>query len=548
MLAFGGVPSGYEHRGYQQRCCLRTRERLKAEGSALVVMPTGSGKTAAMGITIAEEMQETVLPKVLILQGSDFLIRQNMKTIGELTGHLGAALSVVKARRNDWTGDIVFGTAQSVSKPWRLKRMPFFTHLVVDEAHHAASPTYRAIIDRAKEINPDLRILFYTATPNRSDGQTLAFAAGLAFQMTYAELIDLGILVPVRTFTIDMGLKADMEKIRIVGADYDMKSLGKLLDKQVHHDAVIDHWIEKRCDVRQTVAFCPTIPHAEALAQAFRDRGYLAECVHSEKDDDENERILAEYAAGRIRVVVNVMMLAEGWDDQRTACVINLRMMASELTFLQAIGRGMRSLDAVRYPGESKANCVLLDYTGAADRHRSIEVRVLAEREAVMRAEPHPHPANDNENAFSRRPKEVLRDFAMREIEIMRHAKPSFVRVSSVCEAMVARNQNAWAGAFCHGGEWYALSRIGKETISVIGCATSNEAMTWCDRFLMAEASGTCRGLEMRPPTADQRKALMRYLIDATSFSSAYQAACTLDIAEARIAIRNTLGKVRSAA
>lgn len=547
MLAFGGVPSGYEHRGYQQRCNLRTRERLKAEGSALVVMPTGSGKTAVMGITIAEEMADTVLPKVLVIQGSDFLVRQNRKTIGELTAHLGAALSVVQARRNDWSGDIVFGTAQSVSKPFRLRRMPFFTHLIVDEAHHAASPTYRAIIDRAKEINPDIRIVLYTATPNRSDGQTLAFAAGLAFQMTYSELIDLGILVPVRTFTIDMGLKADMEKIRIVGADYDMKSLGKLLDKQVHHDAVIDHWIEKRCDVRQTVAFCPTIPHAEALAQAFRDRGIRAECIHSEKEDD-NERIMADYASGRIQVIVNVMMLAEGWDDQRTSCVINLRMMASELTFLQAVGRGMRSLDPLRHPGESKSNCVLLDFTGAAERHRSIEVRVLAEREAVMRAEPHPHPANDNDNVFARRPKEVLRNFGMREIEIMRHAKPSFVRVSSICEGMVARNQNAWAGAFCHGGEWYALSRIAKEPIAVIGCATSNEAMTWCDRFLMAEASGSCRGLEMRPPTAEQRKSLMRYLIDARAFSNAYQAACVLDVTEARTAIKHTLGKVRSAA
>ena len=547
MLAFGGVPSGYEHRGYQQRCNLRTRERLKTEGSALVVMPTGSGKTATMGITIAEEMAETVLPKVLVIQGSDFLIRQNRKTIGELTAHLGAALSVVQARRNDWSGDIVFGTAQSVSKPWRLRKMPFFTHLIVDEAHHAASATYRAIIDRAKEINPDIRIVLYTATPNRSDGQTLAFAAGLAFQITYSELIDLGILVPVRTFVIDMGLKADMEKIRIVGADYDMKSLGKLLDKQVHHDAVIDHWIEKRCDVRQTVAFCPTIPHAEALAQAFRDRGFRAECIHSEKEA-ENERIMAEYAAGRIQIIVNVMMLAEGWDDQRTSCVINLRMMASELTFLQAVGRGMRSLDAVRYPGESKSNCVLLDFTGAADRHRSIEVRVLAEREAVMRAEAHPHPANDNSNVFARRPREVLRSFQMREIEIMRHAKPSFVRVSSICEAMVARNQNAWAGAFCHGGEWYALSRIAKEPISVIGCTTSNEAMTWCDRFLMAETSGSCRGLEMRPPTVDQKKALMRYLINAAAFPSAYHAQCVLEVAEARVAIKHTLGKVRSAA
>ncbi|MFZ3482219.1 DEAD/DEAH box helicase [Sphingomonas sp. 3-13AW] len=547
MLAFGGIPSGYERRGYQQRCTVRTRERLKVEGSALIVMPTGSGKTAAMGFTIAEEMIETVLPKVLILQGSDFLIRQNKKTIGELTAHLGAALSVVKARRNDWTGDIVFGTAQSVSKPWRLKQMPFFTHLVVDEAHHAASPTYRAIIERAREINPDVRILFYTATPNRSDGQTLAFAAGIAFQITYSELIDLGILVPVRTFTIDTGFKADLENIPLVGAEYDMTSLGKLLDKQVHHDAVIDHWVEKRCNNRQTVAFCPTIPHAEALAQAFRDRGYVAECVHSKKEE-ENERILGEYAAGRIQVVINVMMLAEGWDDQRTACVINLRMMASELTFLQAVGRGMRSLDPLRYPGESKTNCILLDFTGAAERHRSIEVRVLEEQEAAMRVEAHPRPANDNSNIFPCRPKEVVRHFGMREIEIMRQAKPRFVRVASVCDAMVARNQNAWAGAFCHGGEWYALSRVGKDTITVLGCATSNEAMTWCDRFLMAEASGSCRGLEMRPPTADQKKALMRYLVDAKRFKNAYEAACVLDVTEARTAIKHTLGKVRAAA
>lgn len=520
---------------HQQRCNDALIAKLVDSTTALVVVPTGGGKTWSMGFYLADQMPVTAFPKVLVLQHTGTLLRQNRATIAEATRAVGAATSVVKAAEDDWSGDIVFGSICTVAKPRRLAAMPVITHLIVDEGHRAGGAGYKRVIAHARRLNPWVKIILFTATPNRADGGTIATPADLAFQITYAELIDCGILVPVDTRTIDLGLRKDFERIGMSSGEYDMATLGALLDKQVHHQSVVDHWIDQGGRERgRTAAFCPTVAHGRALCAAFVANGVNAVHVHGEMDEDEVDRIIEEYDAGRHQVIVNCMMLIEGWDSPVTDCIINLRMMAAELTFLQAVGRGMRAS-----PG--KRDCLLLDFAGAALRHGTIETRVVAEREAQVRAETAPHAANDNP-VVERKALEVITDFTMREIDIMRRSKPRFVEVPGDVPAMVAVARGSWAGVLCIDGMWHCATRVDKQELHVMSCTTGNEAMALADAFLLSAGPASRRDFESQPPTFRQIRELKGCLIDdPQARKSRYDAECFLAAFHARTRMRAAL-------
>ena len=522
----------------QSACLDGMANKLEETNELLVIMPTGAGKTWTMGFHLADVMPKTIMPHVLVLQDRRKVLKQNRATIAEATAGIMCKTSLVMGRHNDWSGDIVFGSAATLARPRRLKSMPYLTHILVDEAHHMGAAGFKRLIAHARAINPDIKILKFTATPNRADGDPIATPDEVAYQVTYAECIDEGILVPVRTMTIDLGLRKAFEGIEISGDEYDMATLGTLLNKKIHHQSVVDHWIEQGGPERnRTVAFCPTIEHARALTEVFEDNGFVAACVHSEMDEDDIDAVLADYDAGRYDVLMNCMMLTEGWDSPETDCIINLRMMVAELTFLQAVGRGMRAA-----PG--KTDCLLLDFTGAAVRHGSIETRVLAEREAQVRTQTHAHPANDNDGCHrDRKPPEVIREFAMREIDIMRQSKPRFVEVPGKVPMMIAVCREHWAGVACIEGMWHTITRKFGEDIHVSACTTANEAMVMADRFLLALGDPR-RNFEMQPVTYKQDQLLTRYIItDPQARKSRYDAACFIAEAQARGAIKNAFQK-----
>lgn len=522
--------------GHQTRCNDGIRAQLEQDGMALAVMPPGAGKTWTMGFYLADQMPVTAFPKVLVLQSSRKILKQNRKTISEATAAIGAKTSVVQARQNDWSGDIVFGSIATVSKPARLRQMPLVTHIIVDEAHHTGSASYKRVIKHARAMNPQVKVILFTATPNRADGEPIATPADLAFLITYAELIDIGILVPVTTRTIDLGLRKDFDRIGIAANDdhYDDDTLGSLLNKRIHHQAVVDHWRDQGGDLRvATAGFCPNVSHALALRDVFIANGVNAACIHGEMTEDEVETILDEYEAGRHQVLLSCAMLLEGWDSPRTDCLINLRMMVAELTFLQAVGRGMRANAAM-----GKTDCLLLDFTGAAQRHGTIETRVLVEREARVRADTQAHPANEN-HAIEQKPLEVIREFSMREIDIMRRSKPRFVEVPGEVPAMIAVARGSWAGVVSIGGLWHCATRVGDQPPHVLSCETGNEAMAMADAFLLG-AGDPMRNFEMQPPTFRQEKELRRHLIsDPQAMKSRYDADCFLAAAQARGALRS---------
>jgi superfamily II DNA or RNA helicase len=79
---------------------------------------------------------------------------------------------------------------------------------------------------------------------------------------------------------------------------------------------------------------------------------------------------------GDAQVVVNVAVLTEGYDYTPTSCVVLLRPSSYKSTFIQMVGRGLRTVDPEEFPGVIKTDCIVLDFGTASLMHGSMEQEV----------------------------------------------------------------------------------------------------------------------------------------------------------------------------
>lgn len=150
-------------RDYQRAAVAAARAKTATEGNTLVALPVGAGKTVVAGFYIGEEAAAEPGARILVLQHTDELIEQNRATIGRVAG---LSASVVKAERDDWSGQVIFGSVQTLARSARRARMGQVSHLVIDECHRAAADSYQAIIADARAANPKLKLLGLSATPD----------------------------------------------------------------------------------------------------------------------------------------------------------------------------------------------------------------------------------------------------------------------------------------------------------------------------------------------------------------------------------------------
>ena len=326
-------------RDYQTAAVAAARAKTAAHGETLIALPVGAGKTAVAGFYIAEEAAAEPRSRFLVLQHTDELIEQNRATIGSVAG---LSASVVKAERDDWSGQVVFGSVQTLARAGRRARMATVSHLVIDECHRAAADSYQAIIGHARSLDPQVRLLGLSATPERGDGRSLRRVfSNVGFHLPISALIARGILVPPRTFTIDLGVSDALGEVGATAGDYDMDAAARVLNRKVLNEAVVEHWRERAAD-RRTIVFCATVAHAEAVAAALREAKITAGTVTGEMPARERAELLARFDRGEVQVITNCMVLTEGFDSQPIGCIVVLRPMLHRGTFVQAIGRGLR--------------------------------------------------------------------------------------------------------------------------------------------------------------------------------------------------------------
>lgn len=498
----------------------RTLDALAQHGNTLAVAPTGSGKTIMLSAVVGKLLSEPDA-KACILAHRTELTGQNRNKFTRVNP--GLSTSVFDAEEKSWSGNATFAMVQTLSRESHLEQMPTLDLLVIDEAHHASSPSYRMIIDHVLAKNSKAAICGLTATPNRGDGKGLREVfSNVADQITLGEMIASGHLVSPRTFVIDVGTQEALQNVRRTATDFDMEQVATILNKSLINDAVISHWKQKAAE-RKTIVFCSTVEHAQSVCDAFNAADVPSVLIHGELSSSERKTRLQAYEAGNVQVVVNVAVLTEGYDYTPTSCVVLLRPSSYKSTFIQMVGRGLRTVDPQEFPGVIKSDCVVLDFGTASLMHGALEQEVNLDGHAHSGEAP----TKDCPECFAtvprscmecplcgfiwvRKPKEndELSDFIMSEIDLLKRSNFRWCDLFGSDDALMATGFTAWSGIFYLNGRWHAIGGAKSQRPKLLAVGERTVCMARADDWLndheSADSAHKTRRWLNEPPTSKQ--------------------------------------------
>lgn len=535
--------------------CLRALEK---NGDTVGVAPTGAGKTVMLAAITKE-----VGGRSLVLQHRVELVTQNRRTFGRMAPDV--ITDLYTADRKEWATGTTFGMVQTLSMDKNLLTMPKLDFIVIDEAHHVAAHSYKKIVDKAMEINPDVKLLGVTATPGRGDGKgMIEMFSNVADIIKLGELVAGGFLVKPRFFVIDCCIREELSKVRVTASDFDMEQVAAIMDQSPVTMKVIEEWKDKAGD-RRTVVFCSTVLHAQHVCSAFQTSGIKANWISGDMPMPDRIDILQRFDKGLVQVIVNVAVLTEGWDCQPVSCVVLLRPCSYKSTMIQMIGRGLRKVDPEVYPGIVKDDCVVLDFGYSLVKHGSIEAGAsingscdedqfqtcpdcgtvcpaseefcpMCDKQLIIPIAPEEEDDEEKPPMPIKQP--TLEDFRLREVELL-DASPYKWQDLFDGLATVANGMTAWAVIVYYNEKWVAIGKIddpqtGKRParlLAISGKENRPAALASADDFLReygdAEAAKKTKRWLTQPATEKQLQLLGYEQVSAFGVTK-YLASCQL--------------------
>lgn len=271
-----------------------------------------------------------------------------------------------------------------------------FDLLILDECHHALSPSYAKIIDRW----PRAKILGVTATPCRTSGHGLdAMFQKLVLGPSILELINDGYLVDPVTYGPSHAL--DLSTIGTKAGEYDLKQLAKHMDDpRITGDAVAKY--QSTCPGVPAMVFTVNVKHAEDVAAAFTMSGFRAASIDGEMPIELIRSRIAALSTGEIQVLASCSLVSEGTDIPNVVCAIMLRPTRSLSLHIQQAGRALRPVYAQGHDLSTrdgrlaaisagpKKKAIILDHAGNVYRFMTVDEHrdwTLAGRKKKKRGE-----------------------------------------------------------------------------------------------------------------------------------------------------------------
>ena len=175
-----------------------------------------------------------------------------------------------------------------------------------------------------------------------------------------------GVIAPLRCIRIPPGPGVrTIAKVPLrrgeVDTEFDQEMLAELLDQTPFNMAIADLY-KTRFNGVPGVVYAAGVRHAYNVAKAFQDMGMKAKGVSGETPKRQLARILADYESGKIDVLVNAQLLAEGWNSPRATICMHLAPTASKRIYQQRVGRVTR-----RHPGKEAG--IVIDFVHPATKH-----------------------------------------------------------------------------------------------------------------------------------------------------------------------------------
>ena len=319
------------------------------------VLATGLGKTVIFTELIRKRYESG--QRSLILVHREELADQAIQKIRGAIGVM-ADIGLVKAGRNDVGAAIVVASVPTIVN--RLDQFPAGTFGlgVADECHHAASDSWKKVIDHFTGAE----WVGFTATMSRGDKKKLG---DVWDEIVTERDIEWGIrhkyLAPVVGKRVALK-NLMLDEVKRSRGDLSADDLGDALDHADAGDAIARAYGELGGN-RPAVMFLPTVATAERFAAIMSDAGHPCEVITGATSSVDRHAIFDRFRTGVTRVLSNCMVLTEGWDAPWAEVAIMARPTKSRALYAQCVGRVLRP-----FPAGGKTSALVIDVVGAGDR------------------------------------------------------------------------------------------------------------------------------------------------------------------------------------
>lgn len=356
-------------RAYQEKAIVNIIQPFfdSYDNRALIVLATGLGKT----FVAAEALRRIGTQKsvrVLVLAHTNSLVYQLEKAFWPFLTPEQSTLVWNGYEHPDLSKgyDYVFACIDTVYEAYQKNITFDFDVIVVDECHHAGSPTYRKILefyDAGKPHGPFL--LGLTATPWRPDENDIRDIFGeprISIDMVYGMKNGFLTNVDYRMYTDNI----DWESLKTFdGKLFSPRQINRKLFINQWDDAVVNElqnaWKEQSNP--RAIVFCGTIDHAITMRDKINALGFCnaaaifsgSKDVSEEQSYFERNRIMCDFADGLVNVVCAVDVFNEGIDVPDVNIIVFQRVTHSRRIFIQQLGRGLRLSD-------DKDKVIVLDF------------------------------------------------------------------------------------------------------------------------------------------------------------------------------------------
>jgi len=338
-----------------------------SERAGLLVLPTGAGKTTTAVDWVVRRMAADASVRVLWIAHQQELLEQAGRTLVTAASAqvdnfyrsmrllVGGGPGLATLTEPDL--DVALTSRQLLTAAGRKGQTRLTKYLsarptivIVDEAHHAVSPTYDAILTLVSNC-PTTTLVGLTATPwPTAVGARKRLRERFPhepFVVQVESLIQSGVLATPIFHTVATHEKIVMtaEEQKVAGSrDLPPQVLRKLATR-ARDEVIVRAWTRNAEQWGKTLVFATSIEHADRLTGAFRLRKVDAGCIHSQVGDP--AAVLAQFRDPTGQpVLVSVGMLTEGVDVPAARTAFLARPTTSTILMRQMIGRVLRGPDA----------------------------------------------------------------------------------------------------------------------------------------------------------------------------------------------------------
>lgn len=363
----------YVLRDYQERAVQDGLNffRSKSKKNGYMVLPTGAGKSLVVS-NIAKQLNTNVL----VLQPTKELLFQNHEKFISY-GYDASIYSASFDSRE--VGQVTFATIGSIYKQPELFKD--FHYIIIDECH-LASPDSNSMHKKFFD-SLNVKILGLTASPfrlksynfptrhsklNFLDRMRPKIFSELVHVTQIQEMTERGYWAPLGY--ISKPFDRSKLKVNSTGANYTDDSIKQaMIEQDVVQQAYEMALILKKEGRKKILIFMPEISMAEELAEMLG-----VNAVSSKTKKKEREEYINNFKAGIDFAIINVNVLAVGFDDQRIDAIIDGKPTMSLGIYYQRYGRGVR-VDLS--PNPVKHDCLIVDLVGNYEMFGKIEDFVI---------------------------------------------------------------------------------------------------------------------------------------------------------------------------